>query len=1636
MSMEKNWINPEDFVPVEDVKSEDGKPIDVSSEVVKQKKSSEQLLSEILGGKIYKFQRDFLVFKAGDEIKTRKTNGILEVKKAENGKPIKGEKWQEITEEKIKEFAESTTIMSETAVEVKEERQPEKPEEEIKTEPKPTTEQAPDLNAQGQGAKEPLKPEEDEPKTKKLDEQRAEEISGIREAVENLKNTYEKRGEMIAEYKNKREKKEYKNKKEIAEASAEIGKLNYSIRSLLYKEIEPKAEIIENLPEEDRKFLHYLQGENKDGKFDYGAIVFDKEASEKKTAEELAYNIVDKFKDRGRYLYHLSMFKDIEDGKKDEVKNEIEAAQAKINNINSEIIELCDEINKAGIDKLPEIERKQIEEINGTVKRFKESFGYFSGVDLADLVNYVIEKEGGFEPSLILKKKEKIKPAIELGGEVQEPKPEGAPDEYGFKEGDAVVVVRTDSAIDLSGWFIHEIHSDGKVMVIKPDGKNWKKDLFKTVDAKELKSWQEKYKDKQKIEKSDYQQPTPEGAPKIKDREELAKMNERGLIREIITVDEWLKEMRDKKTTIDEKVNIKEREKYLELLVDAREFIEIPNIKEEIDKLKKEEEKLAGKAKTVLSEYNKELARKYNKGDKTLTPDQIKTAEAVNLLRAEIDENITDLSRMKVLALSNLSLEKQIIVSKEINNSIKNLLEVLKVEVISQESNFNRMVARKEIDPARMVVVNRLAGAMGARARVIETQATPKIASPVSSGGERQAKKEGIFSRLKKTAKKVGKVVGVGLTPDEKKAEEDVKSQKSEINNLENELKQVAIKGSSEEEKKKIQEKINLAKDKLKDLEAKKKEIIEKENAQEEPASEDYSKELDFIEGAGNIDNLGNILESMFRKKMIKEEIVTEFNEKIRVGFSDGRYDDVIKDSNKEIGIIGQARISPEKKAVLVKFYEKVIEIAERMEEKREGEENIVFKDGVEDFEKLNVLRGLWNGLVNKNKQKKVIEEISETIIGNLTNNNISVEKIKDLKIEELLEEIDWMISALVKKSEKPEPKVSRNEKPEPNSKEEYAKKLVSIFDKKISESVEKFNKNEIGGKEIYEFGKSINDMLNAPAAKIPEVARGYNELLSKIDNIIKANMAIAMLDYAKTDDRIDYEALNNAWKFTMKPEDKLSDFFEERDLDWLKSRGNKPENPEPKVEREFKKDDKVWVKIGKDNFIQRKVVSVSSEHDNVIIETDKKDVDQILSIKELAEWQEEHERDVKNKNNEWVEKFEKKIKDAESKIEMAIGKMSDEEIEKYGKIIKDNRDYIIKENNSFESLLSKEEFDGMFGMFGIKFEDVADINSARFVFFIEKKLKEKKEEDSKKPPKSDDGAGSEKKGDEGEKPESLYEEIVKDKTPMYIQTKIPKGAEYSGYKEDSSGVEGYYEWNINNWDKERPMLKNEAKENELLISKEGGNLIISFRKNYALDKRYTEKRTGLGWIAYRLPKEKTEKLWDGLKNNPSSAYDLIDPELLKLIGLSSSLEVVLEEEGKRLEVKEKSPDQKPPEKETELTRKIKELGGTKEGKILNVLSKLNKNDLEELKNIIYHKAGTMGATVIKQEMSTILKSNAAFEHGFRGRHVKLTQNEMLILGLATYSDVEKGIEFLESLEEGKKKKKEEQSASRPRVKV
>jgi len=100
---EKKWENiPEDLV----------RGIVKETEEVEEE-TLEELLEKFPERGIFVCEKDFLIFSAGDELKMRKTNGVLEAKKIKNAKAIigvTGEKWNIVSQENINEFLECFSL--------------------------------------------------------------------------------------------------------------------------------------------------------------------------------------------------------------------------------------------------------------------------------------------------------------------------------------------------------------------------------------------------------------------------------------------------------------------------------------------------------------------------------------------------------------------------------------------------------------------------------------------------------------------------------------------------------------------------------------------------------------------------------------------------------------------------------------------------------------------------------------------------------------------------------------------------------------------------------------------------------------------------------------------------------------------------------------------------------------------------------------------------------------------------------------------------------------------------------------------------------------------------------------------------------------------------------------------------------------------------------------------------------------------------------------------------------------------------------------------------------------------------------------------------------------------------------------
>ena len=77
-----------------------------------QEETLEELLEKFPERGIFVCEKDFLIFSAEEELIARKIKDVLEVKKAENGKAKKGERWSIISKENINEFLECFDLKS------------------------------------------------------------------------------------------------------------------------------------------------------------------------------------------------------------------------------------------------------------------------------------------------------------------------------------------------------------------------------------------------------------------------------------------------------------------------------------------------------------------------------------------------------------------------------------------------------------------------------------------------------------------------------------------------------------------------------------------------------------------------------------------------------------------------------------------------------------------------------------------------------------------------------------------------------------------------------------------------------------------------------------------------------------------------------------------------------------------------------------------------------------------------------------------------------------------------------------------------------------------------------------------------------------------------------------------------------------------------------------------------------------------------------------------------------------------------------------------------------------------------------------------------------------------------------------
>ena len=454
----------------------------------------------------------------------------------------------------------------------------------------------------------------------------------------------------------------------------------------------------------------------------------------------------------------------------------------------------------------------------------------------------------------------------------------------------------------------------------------------------------------EEIKEESHKISTLEKVPEIKEREELAKMAKHELNREIVMTDEWLKKMGSKETTIDEKVKIKEKEDYLELLVEMKELSKAPeSVREAIQTLKETEGRLH-KVLANIPDEDKMLAIDYNKGER-LSPEEVEIAKGVNTLQ-ELKTTVSIDTLSAMIAKSRyMSFEEGRKMRRAVLEEMTFLKDAEERALFHAEKNLNEMVARKEIEPMRMAAVNRFAGAI-TKTRAIETPTTPP-ASPEEGEqeGQKKSRVSSILNRIfgvkkstpeQKEAEKINKKIGVEESRI-KWFEKENGEKAKELEKKEGELKKAE--GSGEKNKiEKVKTKIQEIKTKMaendKEIEKSKEELI-KLRAGENLANVEQEEEISIeslnkqIENSKEIADLQNVFDVLLKVELVKDKDKKEFEEMVINKLNDGSEEnlkDVINHSNKEIGVIGQSNKSPEKKAALVKFYKKVIEIAEGME--------------------------------------------------------------------------------------------------------------------------------------------------------------------------------------------------------------------------------------------------------------------------------------------------------------------------------------------------------------------------------------------------------------------------------------------------------------------------------------------------------------------------------------------------------------------------------------------------------------------------------------------------------------------------------------------------------------------------------
>lgn len=1087
---------------------------------------------------------------------------------------------------------------------------------------------------------------------------------------------------------------------------------------------------------------------------------------------------------------------------------------------------------------------------------------------------------------------------------------------------------------------------------------------------------------------------TPEGAPEVKGREELAKMAKRDLNREIVMVGRWLKKIRDKKDiSEEEETEMKEQEDYLETLIEMKELSKAPeSIREAVENLKKIEKELI----VEISEKYKEFAAKYDK-DEEPTPEEVKIAKVINKLQElKTTVSIDTLSAMMVESRC-MSFEERGKIRKKVFEDMTFLKDKEEWALFHAEKNLKDMIAQKKIEPMIMMGVNRFAKGVGkAGMRVIETQSAP-IASPEKGEREEQGagegkKKQSRFSSIlnrffggkketaeQKEAEKINKKIGVEesrikwFEKENKKIEDKLKKKEEKL--------EEAKKSNNKDKADKIEAEIKKFRDEKtpdikknnEEIEKSKKELERLKNENSAGAEQEEIKSREEIveslnkqiEAAQNADDLQGVFDSMFEIKLIEDdEDRKKFKEKVidkLGGGSEKNLRDVIGYSNGEIVTINRAEIEQENKDILIKFYEKVIEIAGR----GKGEEGDVEKAEIKVDDILNEIE--TDIIRNSDSIEKMFE---------------SVERIKQVLVVEI-KKGNHVADSYYQRLETMTSYYNRNKRFTKNDLI-FTKKIIEEtggenarkYFEAVLEKIEGFIKSEGTDK------KDIEQLLNDNEISRVNNARDWNELIGVIENReIEASAKLDDQTMKKLHEML--EIILDNFDLNERKMKKIEDIVELNEFIL-----SNPEIKENKSVRAF--DSAFRKKISEllaDDFLE------SSEEAN-----------QIFNDNELNKIQEANNfKDLTKRIDNITPIVEGKLKEHASAKNYLLSNL--EQVRHY-----------IADFTGWDDDEADHKLDNQWHKnYKSKFTNLKNQNIKKYfeVIFDRMENLDKQNPDKKPPEKPKGGVGGENKDKK-----SLDTKAKKEDESNFINAILPE------LRIERMRPDIYKVAKLVNEDKEKLAILLSVAEKEI---KEADS-VKSLRRTLTntsdifqavkIDKNPVINRAVSNNVFFSgIRKEIGKKIKSFMEEKKFSSDKEIEETIRRMfwnlgekpLDINKVIDDLVEDKWLKVEIAKV-------EKETELTKKIKELGGTKEGLILDLLSGLAENDLEKIKKGIEEgiKKYT-GFVARRSKLLPILEKEYPKEYE---KYIKkaLSAEQIKIFADATVGDAEKGIKLLSEL--------------------